>query len=37
MQDEIDDTLECFGEKCKGCLDFFGCKEHFPFGCWGEE
>ena len=35
MMDE--ETKECFGEKCKGCKDFYGCTEHFPYGCWGEE
>lgn len=41
METEIADldsgTKECFGEQCRGCDHFFGCEEHFPFGCWGEE
>lgn len=32
-----DDTKPCFGEQCKGCKDFYGCIEHFPYGCWGEK
>jgi hypothetical protein len=32
-----DDTKECFGEKCKGCKNFYGCTEHFPYGCWGDD
>lgn len=34
---EEDKTKECFGPQCKGCKEFFGCVEHFPYGCWGEE
>ena len=32
-----EETKACFGEQCKGCKDFYGCTEHFPYGCWGEE